>query len=271
MQLEQLFFLGCCLAVGILSGFVGGLLGIGGGVVIVPALVLLLDALDVLAPADVTPVAVATSLACVLLTSLSAALAQARARMVEWGIVRQWTAGLVAGSFAAGFIATALPVAVLRGLIGAFLAFVAFVMLTSWRPAPHRTLPGLLPSTFVASAGGLVSGIAGIGGGNVIVPTLTYFNVALHRATATSSALGVPVALAGSLGYVVAGLDRDLGPGLLGYVHLSGFAAIVSAAVLTAPLGVRAAHRIQPLPLRRVFGALLVLVALRMLYTAWAG
>jgi len=267
--LDQLFFIGYCVGVGIVSGFLGGLLGIGGGVVIVPALVILLDLLGILPPADVTAVAVATSLACVLLTSLSAALAQLRAGMVEWSIVRQWTPGLVVGSYLAGWVATALPLPVFRGLIGAFLLFVAFVMLTSWRPAPHRQLPGAGGSTLLGGAGGLIAGIAGIGGGNVIVPTLVFFNTPLHRATATSSTLGVPVALAGTLGYVTVGIGQDLGPGMLGYIYVPGFAAIVAAAVLTAPLGVRAAHRVQPLFLRRVFGVVLVLMATRMLITAW--
>ena len=266
--MDQFFFIGACVGVGVVAGFLGGLLGIGGGVVIVPALILILDTLGILPPAEVTPVAVATSLACVVLTSLSATLAQLRAGMVEWSIVRQWVAPLVLGSFLAGWIGTSLPLAAFRGAIGAFLLFVAFVMLTSWRPAPHRQLPGQFGSALIGGAGGLISGVAGIGGGNVIVPTLVYFNTPLHRATATSSTLGVPIALAGSMGYLSAGYGRDLGPAIWGYIYLPGFAAIVMAAVLAAPLGVRAAHHIEPLPLRRVFGVLLVLMAGRMLYTA---
>lgn len=252
-----------------MSGFLGGLLGIGGGVVIVPLLIVLLDLQGFLPAAEVTAVAVATSLACVLFTSLSAALTQNRAGMVEWPIVRRWTPFLIVGSFLAGWVATALPVLVFRGLIGAFLLFVAFVMLTRWRPSAHQTPPGIGLSALLGSAGGLVSGIAGIGGGNVVVPTLVYFNVPVHRATATSSTLGVPIALAGTLGYVSVGWGRDLGAGMAGYLYVPGFLAIVSAAVLMAPLGVRTAHAVAAQPLRRVFGVLLVIVASRMLYSAW--
>lgn len=266
--MNHFFFIGSCVGIGVLSGFLGGLLGIGGGVVIVPLLIVLLDLLAFLPPDDVTAVAVATSLGCVLFTSLSAAATQVRAKMVEWHIVRRWTPFLVLGSFLAGWVATALPVLVFRGFIGSFLLFVAFVMLTRWRPDAHRRQPGIALSAVLGSAGGLVSGMAGIGGGNVVVPTLIYFNTPVHRATATSSTLGVPIALAGTLGYVSVGLDRDLGPGMAGYLYVPGFLAIVSAAVLMAPLGVKVAHRVEAQPLRRAFGVLLVLVSARMLYSA---
>lgn len=266
--MNHFFLIGSFVAIGAASGFVGGLLGIGGGIVIVPLLIVLLDLQGFLAPDDVTAVAVATSLACVMFTSLSAALAQWRARMVDWQIVRRWMPSLVLGSYLAGWIATALPVLVFRSLIGVFLLFVAFVMLTRWRPNPHRRPPGLGLASVIGGGGGLASGIAGIAGGNVVVPSLIYFNVPVHRATATSSALGVPIALAGTLGYVSVGLDRDLGAGMLGYLYVPAFLAIVAAAVLTAPLGVRTAHALDPQPLRRAFGLLLILAASRMLYTA---
>lgn len=269
--MSHFFFLGSCFGIGALSGFLGGLLGIGGGVVIVPLLIILLDVLAFLPPGAVTAVAVATSLACVLFTSLSAALTQMRAGMVDWTIARRWTPFVVLGSFLAGWVATALPVLVFRGLIGGFLLFVAFVMLTRWRPSAHHEPPGLGLSAMLGSAGGLVSGIAGIGGGNVIVPTLVYFNVPVHRATATSSTLGVPIALAGTLGYVIVGLGLDLGAGMVGYLYVPGFLAIVSAAVLMAPVGVKVAHRVAAQPLRRAFGVLLVVVSARMLYSAWVG
>jgi len=182
--------------------------------------------------------------------------------------VRSWAPFLILGSYLAGWIATALPVAAFRGFIGLFLLFVAFVMLTSWKPGPHQRPPGPLPSALIGLGGGVVSGIAGIGGGNVVVPTLIYFNTPVHRATATSSTLGVPIALAGSLGYVSVGLGEDLGAGMLGYLYVPGFLAITAAAVLMAPVGVRVAHRVQAQPLRRAFGLLLIIVSSRMLYTA---
>lgn len=267
--MNHFFFIGSCVGIGVLSGFLGGLLGIGGGVVIVPLLIVLLDLLGFLPAADVTAVAVATSLGCVLFTSLAAAITQMRASMVDWHIVRRWAPFLVLGSYLAGWIATALPVLVFRGLIGAFLLFVAFVMLTRWRPSAHSQPPGLGLSATLGAAGGVVSGIAGIGGGNVVVPTLVYFNVPVHRATATSSTLGVPIALAGTLGYVTVGWGLDLGSGMVGYLYVPGFLAIVSAAVLTAPLGVKTAHAVAAQPLRRAFGVLLVIVSVRMLYSAW--
>jgi uncharacterized membrane protein YfcA len=268
--LNHFFFLCACVGIGAVSGFLGGLLGIGGGVVIVPALIILLDIQAFLPAEEVTPVAVATSLSCVLLTSLSAAITQIRAGMVDWVIVRRWAPFLILGSYLAGWIATALSVMAFRGFIGAFLLFVAFVMLTSWKPGSHHRAPGLIPSALLGIGGGVVSGIAGIGGGNVVVPTLIYFNTPVHRATATSSTLGVPIALAGSLGYVVVGWGKELGSGMLGYVYLPGFLAIMIAAVALAPLGVTVAHRVQPQPLRRAFGLLMLLVSTRMLYTAVA-
>ena len=272
--MNHFLFLSSCLAIGAISGFLGGLLGIGGGVVIVPALIIVFDLTGVISSEQATVVAVATSLSCIVLTSLSAAVTQARAGMVDWEIVRRWVLFLVLGSFVAGSFADNLPSALFRTLIGTFLLFVAFVMLTSWKPSATRTRPGRGLSAMLGSAGGIVSGVAGIAGGNVIVPTLIYFNTPVHQATATSSTLGVPIALAGAIGYVLAGwsaVTSENGTSwMLGYVYLPAFAAIVTTAVLAAPLGVKTAHKIEAARLRKVFGGLLIFVALRMLYSAMA-
>ena len=139
--LNHFLFLSSCLAIGAVSGFLGGLLGIGGGVVIVPALIIVFDLTGLIGSESATVVAVATSLSCIVLTSLSAAITQARAGMVDWEIVRRWVFFLVLGSFVAGSLADNLPSALFRTLIGGFLLFVAFVMLTSWKPSATATTP----------------------------------------------------------------------------------------------------------------------------------
>jgi uncharacterized membrane protein YfcA len=251
--LNHLFFFGSCVAVGALSGFLGGLLGIGGGIVIVPALIILFDTMELFPQSIATPVAVGTSLAVIIFTSLAAARTQIRAGMVDWDVVRRWAPFLIIGSF----------------LAGPFLLFVSCVMLTNWKPDPHRKFPGAVAIAGIGMLGGLISGIAGVGGGNVMVPTLVYFNKPVHRATATSSTLGVPIATAGTRGFVYTGWNAELGPALLGFVYLPAFVAIVLATVVTAPMGVRVAYRVAPLPLRRGFGLLLVVIAARTLYSAF--
>ena len=273
--MDHLTFTIACLGVGAVAGFLGGLLGIGGGVVIVPALILMFDSIGLSTlggPAGngTMLVAVGTSLASILFTAAAAARAQIRAGMVDWIVVRRWWWGLVLGSFASSYVAARLPANVMRTLIAAFLLFVAAVMLTSWRPAAHRGLPGPILSAALSSIGGLVSGIAGIGGGNVVVPTLIFHNVPVHRAIGTASALGFPIAAAGSLGYVLRGLgETRLGDGFLGFLYLPALLAIVVTTVLFAPLGVRTALAIQPAPLRRIFGVILLALSIRMIAAMW--
>lgn len=251
---------------GLGSGFIGGLLGIGGGVVIVPALVLGYDFGGRFPPETSLLIAVATSLACIIFTSASAAYTQYKAGKVRWDLFRKLVAFLLLGSFAAGFVAPLLPPEVFRGFIGLFLAFVAIVMLSSWQPHPHRQFPHLLGAAGIGTAGGMASGLAGIAGGNVIVPTLVYFNTPIHNATATSSALGVPIALTGTLGYLSS--NPTYASGVLGYIDLYALFPIVLGALIAAPQGVKFAHRVPAQTLKRAFGVLLIFVSTRMLYSA---
>jgi uncharacterized membrane protein YfcA len=259
-----------CVGVGAVAGFLAGLLGIGGGVVIVPALLLLFDLAEL--EGGSARLAVGTSLATIIATSISAARAQIRRGAVDWDIVRAWTPALLAGSLASGPVAAVLPAGTLPWFIGSFLLLVSAIMLTRWRPAPHRVLPGPAGNLALGSTAGLVSGLAGIGGGNVIVPTLVYFNVPMQRAAATSSTLGFPIALFGSLGFVLAGWNEPgLPPGSLGHVWLPAAAVIAVMTFLVAPFGVAAGHRMPAEVLRRIFGIALVLAAGRILWGAWSG
>ena len=268
MSVPDPFLLAACAVIGALAGILGGMLGIGGGVIIVPALLLLFEATG-METTVAAPVAVATSLATIIATSVSAARAQLRRDSVDRAIVRRWTPALVLGGLGSGPLATRLPEPVLPWFIGAFLLSAALVMLSAWTPAPHRRLPAGAAGFGLGASAGLVSGLAGIGGGNVIVPTLVWFNVPMRLAAGTSSTLGFPIAVAGTIGFAVAGLERtDLPPGTLGFVHVPAALALALASFACAPLGVALAHRIAAARLKRVFGLLLLLVSLRLLWSA---
>lgn len=246
------------------SGFLGGLLGIGGGVVIVPILYFLFTLSGQYPPELAMLVAIATSLSCIVFTSASAALTQIKAQRVNWDIVYKLLPFLLIGSFSAGYIAPNLPPGILRWFFGIFIGFVAIIMLKSWKPRPNRTLPGYIGSSFIGAIAGLIAGLAGIAGGNVIVPTLIFFNISAHNATATASTLGVPIAGVGALSYFVLAPANEM-PNLFGYIDGVAFLSIVISAVITAPLGVKFAQRVPADGLKKVFGGMLCLVSLRML------
>ncbi len=259
--------LAACTFIGLVAGVLGGMLGIGGGIVIVPALLMLFDARG-LEPAIAAPLAVATSLGSIVFTSMAAAYAQIRRKAVEWTVVRRWALFLILGSTASGQVAVLFPAGALPVFIGAFLTLAALVMFADWRPAPHRAFPGTVPGAGIGFGAGLVSGLAGIGGGNVIVPTLVYFNVPVLRAAATASTLGVPIATFGTLGYVLSGWNNpELPHATVGYLHLQAALAIVLLSVFGAPLGVAMAHRMPARLLKRTFAIVLIAAAARVLYS----
>ena len=255
--------------IGLASGLLGGMLGIGGGVVIVPALILILETTGIHPTGQITVIAVATSMAVIVFTSSSAAYTQFRAGMVVWPLFVKFAPLFVAGSFCAGLLAPHVDAWLLRAIIGAFLLAVAVIMAFDWKPNPERSLPGLGGSSAIGLSGGLMAGTAGIAGGNIIVPTLIYFNVPVHNATATSSAMGVPIALFGALGYIMGVNQTHTSAWLLGYVDLQAGLWITLVAIATAPLGVKLAHRIPAKLLKRAFGYFLLLVAIRMIYSSF--
>ena len=271
--MDHLFFITICIAVGAVTGFLGGLLGIGGGVIVVPALIILFDAVD-LFPSDQFPantatlLAVGTSLSTIIFTSASAAYAQIRRGMVEWIVVRRWIVFLSLGSLGSSYVASSLSDLFLKTFIAAFVLFVACVMLTAWKPNPSRALPGRFLSAALGSIGGLIAGIAGIGGANIMVPTLIYFNTPILQATATASAVGPAIAIFGTIGYIYSGLHTEI-PYAWGFVYLPATISIIASSVLIAPIGVRTAHKIPSDPLRKAFGILMIFVALRILWSIY--
>ena len=252
------------LVLGACAGVLAGMLGIGGGILIVPVLLLIFEDRGI-DPAMALPMALATSLATIVFTSASAAWAQIQREAVVWPIFRSWLPGLLLGSLAAGFVAQWLPTIALRLILALFLAAVGVIMLRAWVPDPRRTLPGPVASTGMSGAAGLTAGLTGIGGGNIIVPTLVWFNVPMVNAVGTSSALGLFVAAMGALGYAVAGWQAPgLPTGTLGYIHLTAVAGIAVLSIATARIGVALAHRVPAAVLKRCFGVMLLLFSTRM-------
>jgi len=261
LLIAELAILGLC------TGFLAGLLGIGGGMLMVPFITLILTGRGV-SPDLAVKMAIATSMATIVFTAISSVRAHHKRGAVRWDIVKGLTPGIVLGAA----LASLGVFAVLKGswlalFFAAFVSFSATQMLLDKKPKPTRTLPrtpGLLGAGGVI---GFLSGLVGAGGGFVSVPFMTWCNVAIHNAVATSAALGFPIALANAVGYIVAGQGLgNLPPYSVGYIYLPALVVIACASVLMAPLGVKAAHALPVKALKRVFAGILYLLAAYMLY-----
>jgi uncharacterized membrane protein YfcA len=253
------------LILGGFTGFAAGLLGIGGGMLMVPFITILLSSRDF--PVDlVVKVAIATSLTTILFTSISSVRAHHRRGAVRWDIFRTLAAGMVVGSLAGAQLAHWLKGSVLAITFAIFVGLMATQMLFGRKASASRMLPGASGMLGMGSVIGGLSAIVGAGGGFITVPFLTRANVRIHEAVATSAACGFPIALAGTAGYIIAGWDANLPPGTVGYVYLPALVCIALMSILTAPLGARAAHAMSVGHLKRVYAVLLYLLAAYMLW-----
>jgi uncharacterized membrane protein YfcA len=255
-------------ALGVLAGLLAGLLGVGGGVVIVPGLLLLFAAggLD----NSAMHLALGTSLASICFTSLSSVQAHHRRGSVDWTIFRAVTPAVLVGSFGGTFLAALVPTLWLKLLFGFYLAFVSLHLLRT-SAQQERPVSGegkyLLPGLGI----GVLSALVGIGGGSLSVPLMLWRGVAVRRAVGTSAAIGFPIALAGAAGYVINGLGKGgLPTPHLGYVYLPALLGLVVPSVVMAPLGAKLAHRLPVLALKRAFAVFLLLVAGKLLWSTLA-
>ena len=245
------------LALGGSVGFLAGLLGIGGGMSMVPLLTIVFTAAS-FPPDHVVHMAVATATSTMVFTALSSASAHQRKGAVLWPVVAAMGPGIVVGSLIGPQIASELPSRVFAAVFGAFVWFAAARMLLARHATGERPLPGKAVLFGVASGIGVISGLLGAGGAFITVPFLERHNVRIQQAIATSAALGLPIAVAATVGFIVAGLRQpDLPKWSLGYVYLPAMAAIVVASMLFAPVGASVAHRWPATKLRRAFAALL--------------
>ena len=254
-------------ALGAVVGFLAGLLGLGGGMTMVPVLTFVFTRQG-FAPDHVVHMAIATATATILFTSIASMREHHRHGAVLWAVVAALAPGIIVGSLAGPLAVGGMSTALVSAFFGTFVAAAATNILLDRKPKPTRELPGKAGLFAVGGGIGLISSMVGAGGAFISVPFMTACNVNIRHAVATSAALGFPIAAAGTIGFVVAGLGLSGLPAhSLGYVYVPALLAIVAASMFTAPLGARAAHRLPVVTLRRVFAGLLYVLATKMLWT----
>ena len=271
MLLEPLLIIELA-ALGTATGFLAGLLGIGGGMMMVPFITIIMSNRGA-APELAIKMAIATSMATIIFTSLSSVWAHQRHGAVRWDIVKRLAPGIVAGSFAGSLgVFALLKGSYLAVLFALFVGFSATQMFLDKKPEATRQLPGT--GGLLAAGGfiGFLSGLVGAGGAFISVPFMTWCNIAIRSAVGTSAALGFPIAVANVIGYVISGLSvRNLPVGAFGYIWLPALLVIAVCSFLMAPLGAKAAHTLPIGKLKRIFASVLYLLAAYMLYKGIAG
>lgn len=257
----ELALLGTC------TGFLAGLLGIGGGMIMVPFITYMLTDRGV-GPDLAVKMAIATSMSTIIFTSISSVRAHHKRGAVRWDLVKGLAPGIVLGSMVGSIgVFSLLKGAYLAIFFGLFVSFSATQMFLDKKPEPTRQVPGF--GGLLAAGGGIgfLSGLVGAGGGFISVPFMAWCNVAIHNAVATSAALGFPIALANVTGYVVSGFSvQGLPDDAFGFIWIPALVVIASCSVLTAPMGAKAAHKLPVKKLKRIFASMLYLLAAYMLF-----
>jgi len=265
----DLSLVGALLVLGGAVGFLAGLLGIGGGMTMVPLLTIVFTRQG-FAPEHIVHMAVATATATILFTSVASMREHQRHHAILWPVVAALAPGIIVGSLVGPQVVGGMSTAVLSAFYGVFVAAAATNTLLDRKPKPTRELPGRGGLFAVGGGIGLVSSMVGAGGAFLSVPFMTACNIGIRNCVATSAALGLPIAVAGTIGFVVAGLGQhELPRHTVGYVYVPALLAIVAASVISAPMGARAAHRWPVTKLKRAFAILLYALASYMLWRAW--
>ena len=250
---------------GAVAGLSAGLLGIGGGLIIVPILFFIFSSQAVPA-AHVMHMALATSLATIVITSLSSARAHHKRGAVLWPLVFSLSPGIIIGAWLGAMLASSLASDILKPVFGVFELLVAIHLLINYKPDTHSSSISTVTSTISGVVIGGVSSIVGIGGGTLTVPFLLWHNISIRNAVASSAACGFPIAVAGTAAYIVSGWNTAGLPAYsLGYVNLPAFAVIIITSIIAAPAGAALAHKLPETTLRLFFALCLLALAIRML------
>ncbi len=254
-------------AAGAFTGVLSGLLGVGGGTVIVPILVFIFTAQH-FPDAYIMHMALGTSLATIIFTSISSARAHQRKNNVDWQVVRRITPGIVIGTIIGALVAAQMHSFWLKAIFAVFVLCIATQMLMNFTPDAHRQVPGTSGLSMMGGFIGVVSSLVGIGGGTVTVPFLIYCNFNPRLAIGSSAAIGIPIAITGTIGYIYAGFSvPDLPAYSLGFIYLPAFIGITVTSILTAPFGAALAQKLATQTLKRLFAILLYIVGLKMLWS----
>ena len=262
----QLDIIVTMLAVGALSGLVAGLFGVGGGLVLVPAMLWIFQLQGNEGPYS-QHLAIGTTFAVMVFTPLSSVLAQHKKQAVDWHTVFLMAPGMVGGTLLGSLVSKYLPHNGLQIFFIIFTVAMAVKVLTDAKPKPSRGLPKKTALTGIGGVFGMISSWVGIGGGSLSVPFLLYCNVPVHRAIGTSSGLAWPIAVTGAIGYLISGMKIDnLPDGTLGFWYLPAVVVLSIATVIFAPIGVKLAHKLPAKQLKTAFGLLLLFIAARMLW-----
>ncbi|MGY3439642.1 MULTISPECIES: sulfite exporter TauE/SafE family protein [unclassified Marinovum] len=270
MLLIQMFIL--LVVIGGFAGVLAGLLGVGGGIVLVPAFFYAFQTLGYDGP-QLMQMCLATSLATIIVTSLRSVMSHNRKGAVDWEILRTWAPGIAVGAIIGVFVASSLRSVTLQALFGGLGIVIGLYLgfgRAHWRLG--EAMPKGLARAVISPMVGLLSTLMGIGGGSFGVPLMTLYNTPIHRAVATAAGFGVLIAVPSVAGFLLLEIDpAHRPPFTLGALNLVAFAIVISMTLMTAPLGVKIAHAMDPKPLKRVFAAFLVLVALNMLRKVFWG
>ncbi|MDP0497621.1 MAG: sulfite exporter TauE/SafE family protein [Verrucomicrobiota bacterium JB024] len=257
------------LALGAFVGVLAGLLGIGGGGIIVPILTSIF-AVQGVSPDQVVHLALGTAMATIVVTASSSVRAHHKHRAILWPAMARLTPGVLVGTFCATYLASHLSSRALGIFFAAFMGYVALGMFKNLKPKPHRQLPGTAACAGVGLVIGAISALVAIGGGALTTTFLLWCNASIRQAIATAAAVGLPIAVAGTLGYLINGLGAEnLPPHCIGFINLPAMALISATSFFTAPLGAKLTHTLPVGALKKVFALLLIGLSIKMLFTVF--
>ncbi|QPM89998.1 sulfite exporter TauE/SafE family protein [Pseudooceanicola algae] len=264
--------LGVLIVIGAVAGVLAGLLGVGGGIVLVPAFFYTFQSLGYDSPA-LMQLCLGTSLATIVVTSMRSIASHNRKGAVDWTILRTWAPGIIIGALLGVLVASQLRSAELQVMFGCIGLLISLYMAfgkSEWQISDQ--MPGIVTRSVLSPIVGFLSAMMGIGGGSFGVPIMTLYGRPIHRAVATAAGFGLTIAVPSVIGFLLVKVPEGaFPPGSVGAVNLPAFLVVICMTTLTAPLGAKLAHATDPKPLKRFFAGFLFLVALNMLRKAWFG